>query len=101
LRHFVTNFLALKCELLFFSINVINDDLYNDSRIRNTANFDLVERQTSDCASDKRLPLYLPVDTVSLSILSIDNIISWFLLENGNNAIFVYEMEQMNSSSNS
>lgn len=31
----------------------MNDDLYNDSSVRNTANFDSVEGQTSDCADDK------------------------------------------------
>lgn len=49
----VTDSLAVKCELLSSSLNVINDDLYHDSRIRNTADFDLVERQTSDWACDK------------------------------------------------
>lgn len=48
-RHFlslsVTDLLVLKCKLLFSSTNVFNDDVYNKSRIRGTADFDFVEGQ--------------------------------------------------------
>lgn len=59
------------------STNIVNEDLYNYSRIRNTANFDFLANFKLQVMNEAPLTsLMYALDTVFLSNLSISKILS-------------------------